>query len=135
MSLRPRKMKTTSRGRARQRRDKPEKGIMVNVLRSQHDSTNNGVTSRFNRFILVDGEVTGPFEPDRKTPALKLVRRTIYGKPYVHAEPLDPVPAGHVGYMFGGNFIYTSDSRFPNRYPIPVHDRMDTKDQYRQLSI
>lgn len=134
MSLRPRKQKT-GRGRTRQRRDKPEKGLGVNVLRGQHDSTNNGVTARFNRFILVDSDVAGVFEPDKKTPALKLVRRTIYGKPYLHAEPLDPVPAGHVGYMFGGNFIYTSDSRFPNRYPIPVHDRMDTEEDFRHMSI
>jgi len=27
--------------------------------------------------------------------------------------------------MFGGNFIYTSDSRFPNKYPIAIHDRYE----------
>lgn len=135
MSLRPRKTKTTGRGKTRQRRDKPVKGLMVRVLRSEHDSTNNGATSRFNRFILVDSEVAGVFEPDKKMPALKLVRRTISGKPYLHAEPLDPVPAGHVGYMFGGNFIFTSDSRFPSRYPIPVHDRMDTEEQFKHMSM
>ena len=27
--------------------------------------------------------------------------------------------------MFGGNFIYTSDSRFPSRAPIQVHDRVE----------
>ena len=133
MSLRPRKQKT-GRGRTRQTQDRPKKGLMVKVLRSEHDSTNNGVTSRFNRFILVDSEVSGPFEPDKKTPALKLVRRTIYGKPYIHAEPLAPVPPGYVGYIFGGNFIHTSDGRFPNRYPIPVHDRMDTEEQFRHMS-
>lgn len=133
MSLRPRKPKI-GRGRTRQTRDRPKKGLMVKILRSEHDSTNNGITSRFNRFILVDSEVSGPFEPDQKTPALRLVRRTIANKPYIHAEPLAPVPPGHVGYMFGGNFIFTSDSRFPSSYPIPVHDRMDTEEQFRHMS-
>ena len=52
---------------------------------------------------------------------------------YVHAEPVDK-PEGKVGPMFGGNFIYTSDSRFPNDYPIPVHDRFETPEQAEILS-
>ena len=36
--------------------------------------------------------------------------------------------------MFGGNFVYTSDSRFPSDYPIPIHDRFETQEQYDQLS-
>jgi len=127
-------MKAASRSKTN-RRGVPKKGLGVNVLRGMHDSTNHGISSQFNRFILLDSAVSGPFEPDRKTPALRLVRRTISGKPYLHAEPLMPVPEGMVGYMFGGNFIYTSDSRFPSRYPIPVHDRMDTEEQYRHMSI
>jgi len=134
MSLRPRKMRTASRSKTSQR-GVPKKGLGVNVLRGMHDSTNNGVTSRFNRFILLGSDVSGVFEPDRKTPALRLVRRTISGKPYLHAEPLAPVPQGMVGYMFGGNFIFTSDSRFPSSYPIPVHDRMDTEEQFRHMSM
>jgi hypothetical protein len=27
--------------------------------------------------------------------------------------------------MFGGTFIYSSDSRFPSKYPIPLHDRVE----------
>jgi hypothetical protein len=29
--------------------------------------------------------------------------------------------------MFGGTFIYSSDSRFPSKYPIPLHDRVEMK--------
>jgi hypothetical protein len=25
----------------------------------------------------------------------------------------------------GGTFIYSSDSRFPSKYPIPLHDRVE----------
>jgi hypothetical protein len=28
--------------------------------------------------------------------------------------------------MFGGNFIHTSDSRFPSSAPIAVHDRVES---------
>lgn len=45
---------------------------------------------------------------------------------YVHAEPI--VDRGK-WYMFGGNYLKTSDSRFKNltgiRYPVPVHDRTE----------
>jgi hypothetical protein len=29
--------------------------------------------------------------------------------------------------MNGGNFVHTSDSRFPADYPIPVFDRVERK--------
>jgi len=50
----------------------------------------------------------------------------------VHAEPLEAPPLGGVGWMFGGNFIYSCDSRFQALcgYPIPVHDRCETVEQY-----
>jgi len=32
-----------------------------------------------------------------------------------------------VWYMNGGNFVYTSDSRFPADYPIPVFDRVEKR--------
>jgi hypothetical protein len=52
---------------------------------------------------------------------------------YLHAEPVDGERDARregktVGPMFGGNFVYTSDSRFPNKYPIPVHDRWESRD-------
>lgn len=38
----------------------------------------------------------------------------------------DVIPAGYHS-MFGGNFVWTSDSRFSNiyKYPVPVHDRVE----------
>ena len=114
------------------------KGLTVDVLRSAKygDSTNGGVSSRFNEFVIVDPAVDEIFEATAKCPALKLVRRTIGGKLYIHAEPLAPVPSNCVGYMFGGNFVTSSDSRIRsiNAYPIPVHDRIETARQYEMLS-
>lgn len=52
------------------------------------------------------------------------------------------VPAGFkrgrtynlLGPMFGGQFIYSSDSRFPSDQPIHIHDRFETQAQYDRLS-
>jgi hypothetical protein len=38
---------------------------------------------------------------------------------HLHAEPISPG-----WYMASGKFIWTSDSRFPNDYPISLHDRV-----------
>ena len=102
-------------------------GLLVSVLRSNGcDCTNNGVTSRFDELVLVDPEIPGIFAVKPERPALKLVRRTICGRPYIHAVPVDASGEPVRGSMMGGNFVYTSDGRFPNAYPIPVHDRIES---------
>lgn len=113
------------------------KGLSVSVLRNAEfgysDCSNDGVSARFSKFILVGEGVPEIFEATADMPVLVLVRRNIGGRPYVHAEPLEK-PPGMVGPMFGGNFVHTSDSRFPNSYPIPIHDRFETPDQYERMS-
>ena len=69
---------------------------------------------------------------------IRIVERTFGGRdtPYLHVEQVSPsaTTLHKVGPMFGGNFVYTSDSRFPSDYPIPIHDRFETQEQYDQLS-
>lgn len=98
------------------------KGLMVYVYRTNYDATNGGVTSSHDRVLLVGEGVPEVFKASDDLPALRLVKRIIGGNPYLHAEPIEKHGKHH---MFGGNFIYVSDSRFPNRYPIPVHDRTE----------
>jgi len=43
----------------------------------------------------------------------------------VVARPLKEDGTPRTGGMFGGNYIKTSDSRFPMSAPIPVHDRFE----------
>ena len=54
-----------------------------------------------------------------------MVKRRIHGiGEYLHLEPLDGHHnGGNKWYMAGGNFAYTSDSRFPSSHPLAVHDR------------
>jgi hypothetical protein len=97
------------------------KGLIVHVYRPNFDCTNGGVTSHNTEVLLVGEGIPEIFEA-HGFPVLKLVKRQLFGDepPYLHAQPVE----GN-GYMFGGNFIYSSDGRFPGRYPIPVHDRQE----------
>lgn len=111
-----------------------EKGQLVHVLRSVlGDCTGGGVSGKNDRFILVGEGLDGIFEVDDDTPALKLVVRWRgTDNEYIHCEPVGERPEGSVGPMFGGNYVSSSDSRVRDvcKYPIPVHDRFETQEQY-----
>ena len=108
------------------------RGISARVYRSADggDSSNGGITSRHTSLTLIGDEINADHSPTEQCPAVKLMKNGSY----LFAQPLDPVPQGHVGYRFGGNFIHTSDSRFPTRYAIPVHDRFDSEEAADRLS-
>ena len=115
--------------------------LTVNVLYSMYngevvDCTNNGVTKRHNRVILLPEGVKAP--ENATIPVLKVVRRNIMGDIYIHAEPVTKVEGERVGWMAGGNFVYSSDSRYREwigNYPIAVHDRCETVEDYNYLSV
>jgi hypothetical protein len=114
-------------------------GVIVNVYRSGlGDSTNGGVTSPVRAegkiFVVMDEAIEhGNYtfadiecDSDRYV-ALRLVRRTIAGREYIYAAPDASEASLDGARMFGGNFVYTSDSRLRAicDYPIPVHDRVE----------
>lgn len=106
-------------------------GLRVSVYKhGKYDCTLNGVSSRHDTLTLVGRhpvtgeEIRGPFDPSDEAPAVKLQVKMIGGEAYVSAVPVTP-PDGKSWAMFGGNFIYTSDGRFPEKYPIPLHDRYE----------
>jgi hypothetical protein len=119
-----------------------DKGLHVSVYRTADlgDCTNGGLTARHNSVVVLGtNEVPindGVFTMTDPAATLVLTRGPV-GQ--MVAVPLalvtDGLPPNHVGPMFGGNFIYTSDSRFPARTPIPVFDRIETAEQYRALSM
>ena len=107
-----------------------QKGILVNVFENgNYDCTNNGVTFFKKEFILIgeNGEdFNCPFKVAEDGSNILCLRQMKNG--YKFAVPFDTIRNANKhrnGPMFGGNFIYTSDSRFPNNYPIPVHDRWE----------
>jgi hypothetical protein len=126
------------------------RGIGVTILRPDGydrwgDCTNGGVTSRSRSegkyFVLFDEalpEGNYTLEQAMTNPdivPLRVVRRRLGGGEYLHVEPWERCPEGHCGYMAGGNFAYSSDSRFSALcdYPLSVHDRSEAPEFYRSM--
>ncbi|MDA9263058.1 hypothetical protein OAC86_01065 [bacterium] len=100
--------------------------ILTFILRnSLGDSTANGLTSKVNQVDLHYGDTVDLADlnniPDDE---LVLVERQLFGREAWYAVPAG-IYKSNKHSMFGGNFIHTSDSRFPGRAPIPVHDRIE----------
>lgn len=118
-------------------------GLHANVYKTGRfgrasDCTNGGISGRCEQVTVVGIEGAEIFEPTTNSPAVKLVRRVIGGEAVIHAEPVEPPPAGSFGWMAGGNFIATSDGRFGRAVgfygAVSLHDRYETPAQYDMLS-
>lgn len=107
--------------------------ILTFVFRhSLGDCTNNGLTSREDSIILHFGSnLQTDLIPDDE---LILVERTLFGKQANYAVPAGIFKSGRHS-MAGGNFIYTSDSRFPSDAPISVHDRVERSKLEKQEEL
>jgi hypothetical protein len=107
------------------------KGLSVSVYRKPdgYDCTNGGISSKHDEFVLVGDGVDGPSEPREDAPAIRLIKRKVMGTAFWIAAPLDAEfedgRAAGSPYKFGGNFLYTSDSRFPSDAPIKIFDRKE----------
>lgn len=98
-------------------------GLMVDVFRAADgaDCTNGGVSSKFEHFILTVEGSEGPFEPREDRPELVLTKGPYNSIRAVPRELLEE----KVWFMFGGNFCFSSDSRFPSDQPIKIFDRVE----------
>lgn len=114
--------------------------LSIDVFRTPRfgDCTNGGISSRFSELLIVCED--GPRKIDLDNPpenACKMVKRHLFGQDCYHIEPLNR-PTG-AGWMAGGNFAYTSDSRFSAMCgktcnAISIHDRQETWDQYNMYN-
>lgn len=104
---------------------KTQRGLLCGILENKAigNCSNYGISHRAKHCILIGDGVPEIHSPDPSCPAVML--GSIMGHTY--AVPVDQ-PPGMVGPMFGGCFIHTSDSRFPSHYPIPLHDRFESKE-------
>jgi hypothetical protein len=103
-------------------------GLRINVYRDTGpDCTMNGISKQFNNLTLIGSGISGPFAPTEDAPAVTMITKNVTGEPYKYLAPCDenaqPLPGW---YMFGGNYGATSDSRFPHKYPLPIHDRKES---------
>lgn len=92
------------------------------------DFSNGGISSRFNTVLVpVKG---GHLDVSLDNPPpnfVRIVRRNLFGREYVHLEPHDLKDRCC---MAGGTFVDTSDSRFSDTiknggYPVSLHDRTE----------
>lgn len=100
--------------------------VLTFVLRnSLGDSTANGLTSKVDQVNLHYGDDADLADLDNiPDDELVLVERQLFGKEAWYAVPSGAYK-NNKQTMFGGNWIYTSDSRFPSAGPIAVHDRVE----------
>jgi len=110
-------------------------GLMAYIYRNDlGDCTSGGFSSKAEKVCITNA--SGPFEPSEDCPAVIL--ESGYNGPTtnntVRAVSVDDHERG--GWlMFGGNFIYTSDSRFgeltesltgqKHSAPVAIHDRRE----------
>ena len=116
------------------------KALPIDVYRCAGlgDCTNGGISSRFDRLLLLCD--TGFVDVDENDPPenlVKLVKRHLFGIDTWHIEPVT-VPEG-IGWMAGGNFAHTSDSRFTRMCEgmygaVAIHDRQESASLYELLS-
>lgn len=101
-----------------------KKGITAEIFRSDYECDLNKFNNKKHVTVICKD---GVFEPSEDYPEVVIIKRNInYNKyphveEYWHAEPADKKPGEY--FAFGGSFIHCSDSRFPSKYPIPLHDR------------
>jgi hypothetical protein len=108
--------------------------ILTFTLRhSLGDCTNNGLTSQKDSIDMYYGSDLNEALNSVRTEgildelpedSLILIERNLFGKPANYAVPVSILKKGQHS-MSGGNFVYTSDSRFPSDAPISVHDRVE----------
>ncbi len=101
------------------------KGFSAQVYRHGPDCTNKGPSFHRSHVVIVDPKVPAMTEVDPSYSFAVVIKHKSDG--YIYAEPLVD-GAQTPWFMMGGNFIYSSDSRFRAAFgdrPIPLHDRQE----------
>lgn len=112
------------------------KALPIDVYKNgNYDCTNHGISSRYDRLLLVCEEGYIDIDENNKPENLViLVERKLWGKVYKHIEPY--ARPTEIGWMSGGNIAYSCDSRFSemSEYPLQIHDRQESQELYNMLS-
>lgn len=104
------------------------KGMTCYILKDasqKADCSLDGISNRYTEVLLIGENIPKIFEADGDLPVVRIEN---HYKHYVRAVPVN---AKHDDEMMamGGCFIWTTDSRFPADYPVPLHDRDMTKEK------
>ena len=102
------------------------KGYRVYVFQNKSLGSNQNILNEDSYILVTDGIHGDSSEIDSDKPYLKLVKRELFGKTILHATPMNVEANGSK--MFGGKFVWSTDSRFRNEIsetPIQLHDRVE----------
>jgi hypothetical protein len=106
---------------------KEVKGYRVRIFSSDIKSNSNLLDGKNSAVLITDGKTGDSSTVMSNEPHLRLITREIFGKKFLHAEPVNYGNEGKHK-MFGGTFLWSSDSRFRNdvsEQPIALHDRVE----------
>ncbi|SDG59812.1 hypothetical protein SAMN05216338_1001858 [Bradyrhizobium sp. Rc2d] len=103
-------------------------GLIAHIYdRPLGNCSNGGVSAKHRQVCVVN--VDGPFEPTQDGPAVRLIKRSTGN---LVCEPLG---LENRWTMFGGAYVYTSDSRFTeaveklsgynHAFPVALHNRVE----------
>ena len=117
-------------------------GLAVSVLEDKKigNCSLNGISARFSELYLVPNElfpnIPKIFNAHIDEQYVEIKVKHICDEPYYYVVKKYPSENEKkcAGPMFGGSFIYTSDSRFPLKYPVPLHDRYESWEMYESMS-
>lgn len=98
------------------------KGMIFTIYHNPVDCTNGGISANSDIGLLTGDGIPEIFDAGN-LPVFKLVERKLFGEIALHLEPLDN--DGRKWFMFGGNFGYSSDGRWPSANAIKIHDRTE----------
>ncbi|MFA5071216.1 MAG: hypothetical protein WC511_02485 [Candidatus Pacearchaeota archaeon] len=100
--------------------NKIQKGLRCDIYRGTYHSKSCILHDK-KEITLIGAGIPEISEPTKDCPAVKLITVEQFGKQIPRGEPLFP-GSEDVWFCFGGSFIYTSDSRFPEDHPIKLFD-------------
>ena len=108
------------------------KGITALIYRDSlgTDFSNRGISARVMEVTVIGEGIDPVFEATEERPAVRLVKNEhFHRETVIHAQPVTPADEPAPWYMFGGTFIFSSDSRFrraAGHYgAVPLHDRRE----------
>jgi hypothetical protein len=108
--------------------------LLVFVYSNGSDCTGGGITSKHKELYLCTTKEEAQELHKKGEPALFLNKNKFSFGTYLAAYPPCNPDANCVGWMSGGNFVYSCDSRFEEYFhtsqPIKVHDRQETTAHY-----
>jgi hypothetical protein len=106
---------------------KEVKGYRVRIFSSDLGSNSNLLDGKNSAILVTDGKTGDSSTVMSNEPHLRLIIRDIFGKRVIHAIPVNYGNEGKHK-MFGGNFVWSTDSRFRNdvsEQPVALHDRVE----------